>query len=69
MQLLEELLGAHARADQVDGEPDGEHELFQERELHGGELVERAELYDTSQLILEKDRVDGQIPGRRLPQA
>ena len=42
LQLLEELLGAHARADQVDGEPDVEHQLLEEGELDGRELVERA---------------------------
>src|SRR5262245_21136026 len=64
LQLLEELLGAHTGADQVDRKPDGEHELLQERKLYGGELVEGAELDDTSQLILEEDRVDRDISRR-----
>ena len=67
LQLLQQLLGAHAGADQVDRESDGEHQLLQKGELHGRELVEGAELDDASHLILEEDRVDGDVARRGFP--
>ena len=69
LELLEQLLGAHARADEVERDADAEHELLEEGELDRRELVERAELDHAAHLALEEHREDGDVARRRLAEA
>src|SRR5258708_31780520 len=69
LKLLQELLGAHARPDQVDREADVEHELLEEGQLNGGELVERTELDDAAQLIFEEHRKKDDVARPHLAEA
>ncbi|ABS26438.1 hypothetical protein Anae109_2236 [Anaeromyxobacter sp. Fw109-5] len=67
LQLLQELLGPHARADHVEDDADVLHELIEEGQVVRAELLERGELDHRLRLALEQHRQDHHGARRRLP--
>ncbi len=69
LELLEELLGAHARGDHVQDDADRRHQLIEEREVVRREVAERRELDDSLGLALEEHREDDHRARRGLAHA
>ena len=69
LRLLEQLLGAHVRADHVEDDADALRELLEEDPVDLAERLEARELDDRAHVVLEEDGQDDDVQRRRLAEA
>ena len=69
LRLREQLLRAHVRPDRVQHDADRLGDLLQERPVDLADLLQRRQLDDAEDLLLEDDRQDDDVARRRAPLA